>query len=123
MEREKTGFIFRYVRAIFHQDPDPDPFFMSVGSVSGSAVLWIRFILIRIRIRIRGSGSDDYGSGSGSNSGSGSDSGSGSWPNLDKNSKIQNSSAFFWKKNFVDFLCLSKNALNTQILEHLEEIS
>ena len=111
MEREKTGFIFRYVRAIFHQDPDPDPFFMSVGSVSGSAVLWIRFILIRIRIRIRGSGSDDYGSGSGS------------WPNLDKNSKIQNSSAFFGKKNFVDFLCLSKNALNTQILEHLEEIS
>ena len=30
--------------------------------------------------------------------------------------------SFFGKKNFVDFLCLSKNALNTQILEHLEEI-
>ena len=31
-------------------------------------------------------------------------------------------SFFFGKKNFVDFLCLSKSALNTQILEHLEEI-
>ena len=30
---------------------------------------------------------------------------------------------FFWKKSFVDYLCLSENALNTQILEHLEEIS
>ena len=64
----------------------------------------IRFILIWIRIR--GSVSDDYGS----------------WPNLDKKSKFRNFLAFFGKKNFVDFLCLSKSALNTQILEHLEEI-
>ena len=49
-------------------------------------------------------------------------SGSGSWPNLDKNSKFRNFLAFFGKKNFVDFLCLSKSALYTQILEHLEEI-
>ena len=44
--------------------------------------------------------------------------GSGSWPNLDKNSKFRNFLAFFLKKNFVDLLCLLKNALNTQILEH-----
>ena len=30
---------------------------------------------------------------------------------------------YFGRKNFVDNLCLSENALNTQILEHLEEIS
>ena len=70
------------------------------------AVLWIRFILIRIRIR--GSDSDDHGC----------------WQNLDNNSKFRNFLAFSWKKNFVDFLCLHiKNALNTQILKHLEEIS
>jgi len=31
-------------------------------------------------------------------------------------------SQLFLKKTFVDFLCLSKHALNTQILEDLEEI-
>ena len=36
----------------------------------------------------------------------------GSWPNLDKNSKFRIFLAFFGKKNFGDFHCLSKNALN-----------
>ena len=30
------------------------------------------------------------------------------------------SKLFLREKNFVNFLCLSKNVLNTQILEHLE---
>ena len=63
-----------------------------------------------------------YGLGSGSDPKTKSGSGSGSWPNLNKKSKFRNFLAFFGKKNFVDCLCLSKNALNTQILEHLEEI-
>ena len=39
---------------------------------------------------------------------------------LTKNQSFEIS--FFGKKNFVNFLCLSKNALNTQILEHLNSL-
>ena len=55
-----------------------------------------RLLLIRIRIRILAE----------------------SWQKF----KVWKFLSFFLKKNFVDFLCLSKSAWNTQILEHLEEI-
>ena len=57
----------------------------------------IRFRWLRIRIRILAE----------------------SWQKF-KVSKFLN---HFLKENFVDYLCLSENALNTQILELLEEIS
>ena len=71
--------------------PHPSTVFASI-QCCGSVSFWY------------GSGSDDYGSASYS--------GSGSWPNLDKKSEFRNFLASFLKKNFVDFLCQSKNALN-----------